>query len=347
MFNSKLYLSDLKRVLENIDYKNLKDKSIFISGSCGLICSYLVDLIIYANEYYDNNTTIYALSRSEDKLKERFSYYYGNKLFKPVISNVESKLDIDSLDYIIHGASNANPKLYIEDPVGTMNANYIGMYNLLELAKKNNSKVVYISSSDVYGETTKDKEFLTETDSGLVNFLDVRNSYATSKRAAENLCISYSSEYDVDVKIVRPVHIFGPTQTKSDSRAVSDFIRNVCNGEDIVMKSDGSSVRSYCYVGDLATALFKVLFDSKKGEVYNISNNNNIVSIKELATMISSIGNQKLVIELPSDYVAKKIDSNVKVIKLDNSKIKSIGWEPNTSVKEGLNLTINIIKENI
>ena len=148
MFESNSYLEDLENQLNKIDLEKFKNKSILITGAHGLICSYAIDLLIYANVSRNANIKIYAMSRNEEKLKNRFSYFFDSPLFVPVIQDVCNPCDLDDINYIIHGASNANPKLYVTDPVGTMNANYLGTLNMLNLAKKNDSRLLYISRSE-------------------------------------------------------------------------------------------------------------------------------------------------------------------------------------------------------
>ena len=342
--NSKIYKEDLDIQYNKINFELLKNKSILITGATGLICSYLTDLLMYANKNYNTSITIYVLAKTEESAKNRFKSYIGNEHFNIIAQDVCDKIDVD-VDYIIHGASNANPKLAILDPVGTMNANYIGMLNVLENARKYNSKVIYISSSDIYGKNNTEKEFLEENDYGYVDILDVKSSYASSKRATETLCISYNKQYNCDVKIVRPVHIYGPTFRESDTRVISEFLKNVINKQNIIMKSDGSSVRSYCYVGDMIIATLKVLLYGIPGEAYNICNENEIVSIKELANIAAELGGVDVEIQLPDNYIDKKIDSNVKVIKISNQKLKNIGFDCDTSLHEGLKKCISVNRE--
>ena len=337
------YLNDLNNQVDKMNLNELSSKRVLITGANGMICSYIVDMLIYANIYRNANITILAMSRSENKLKSRFEYYYDNDLFVPIIQDVCDPCDVEA-DFIIHGASNANPKLYITDPIGTMNANYLGTLNMLNLAYKNDARILYISSSDVYGEV-QGKDYLKENEYGYIDILNVRASYASSKRASETLCIAYNSQYGVKSLIVRPAHIYGPTCTASDTRAVSDFIHKAVNGENIIMKSDGSSTRSYCYVGDAAVGIMKVLTDGEIANAYNISNNDNIISIRNLAQVICDNANVSLDIQIPKSDLDKKIDSNVKTICMDSSKLESLGWKAETDIEDGVKLTLRVMKK--
>lgn len=338
-----LYKEDLELQASRIDLEKIKDKSFLVTGANGLICSYFIDLLIYLNEYKNANITIYALARNLEKTQKRYEYCKDKEYLKFIIQDVCEPLEIDGVDYILHGASNATPNLYVEDPVGTMNSNYIGMLNALNCAVKNNSKVVYISSSEIYGEPYGEKDMFTEDMSGYFDILSVRSSYPSSKRAAETLCVAFKEQYGIDVCMVRPAHIYGPTITPSDKRAVADFIHNVLDDKDICMNSDGSAVRSYCYVGDAVAGIFKVFTDGESGSAYNISNNEDIISIKELATLIAELNNRKVIINI-SNQNQKQV-SKVKHIMIDNKKLSDLGWENKVDIKEGITKTVNILKE--
>lgn len=343
--SSSDYLNDLENHLKSVNLDSLKNKSILVTGANGMICSYIIDLLIYANITKNAEIKIFAMSRNKDKLKNRFSYYYDNELFIPVIEDVCTPFECDNIDFIIHGASNANPKLYITDPVGTMNANYIGTLNMLNLAVKNDARFLYISSGDIYGEVKDASSSLKENEYGYVDILNIRNSYSSSKRASETLCMAYMSQYGAKSLIVRPAHIYGPTCTKTDTRAVSDFLNKACNGENIVMKSDGSSTRSYCYVGDACSGILRVLTDGEIGNAYNLSNNSNIISIRNLARIICENSGVNLDIQIPKSDLDKKIDSNVKTICLDSEKIEALGWSPQTNIEDGIKLTLKVLNK--
>lgn len=338
-----LYNEDLKSQSERINIEKLKNKSFLVTGSNGLICSYFIDLLVYLNEYENANITIYALARNYNKTKERFEYCTEKEYFNIIEQDVCSPINVKNVDYILHGASNASPNLYVQDAVGTMNSNYIGTLNCLECAKHNNSKLVYISSSEIYGNPYTDDNMFSEDMYGSFDILNPRSSYPSSKRASETLCIAYKEQYNTEINIVRPAHIYGPTITKSDKRAVADFIHNVLDDKDICMNSDGSAVRSYCYVGDAVVGIFKVFTDGKSGEAYNISNNEDIISIKDLATIIAELNNKKVIINI--DENAKKQTSAVKYIKISNKKLYELGWENKIDIKNGITRTVNILKE--
>ena len=178
--------------------------------------------------------------------------------------------------------------------------------------------------------------------SGYVNCNTSRSCYPSSKRAAETLCASYAAEYGIDVVIARPCHIYGPNFTETDNRVYAQFIRNILKGEDIVMKSSGEQFRSWCYVVDCVSALLFILLKGVSGEAYNIADSVSVITIRQLAEMLSGIGN--VVIDAPS--VAEKKGYNPvskSVFSID--KIETLGWEASGSMKEKMIKTIIHRKE--
>ena len=150
---NKLYMQDIERVIKNIPIEGLKNKSIFITGTCGLICSSIVDTLIYINDRYDGNINVYASGREIGSIKKRFVNYIDREDFHFIQYDVNEKLQLNcKIDFIIHGASNANPALYVSEPVETILTNIIGINNLLAFSAENKvERVLNISSSEVYG----------------------------------------------------------------------------------------------------------------------------------------------------------------------------------------------------
>ena len=343
--NNELYLKDLSEIAnKGLPWESLKNKSVLITGATGLICSSLIDTIMYRNKHFNNNITIYAIGRNTDKAIGRFGDYLNSNYFKFIKKDIAEPLELDNpVNVIIHGASNSHPKLFTEDPVGTMNANYIGMNNLLNFSvQKKTEQIIYISSGEVYGESngkTIDEQYL-----GYIDLLKPRSCYPSSKRATETLCASYVKQYNLNIKIVRPGHIYGPTMTDSDSRVSSQFIRDALDKKNIILKSKGKQIRSYCYVSDCASGIFTILFKGKAGEAYNLSNNDSVISIFRLASIISSLSGVTIEFDLPVKQERQGFNPVDKII-LDSSKLKSLDWKPIIKIEEGIKRTLNILKD--
>ena len=252
----------------------------------------------------------------------------------------------EPIDFIVHAASQASPKYYGIDPVGTLNANILGTHNLLNLGldKKIESFLMF-SSGGVYGEIPSEKMPMKETDSGYLNTLNVRSCYFESKRMAENMCVSYAHQYDLNTKIVRVFHTYGPNMDLNDGRAFSDFCKNIIENKDIVLHSDGSARRTFCYVSDAVKAYFLILLNGEKGNAYNVGNQFQETSIKELTeTLVHLYPEKKLnvVIDIDSNSITyAKMKSPVKRTVPDISKVMKLGWIPSISIAEGFKRTID------
>ena len=186
ILQSKTYLNDLKYVIkENDVFDLLKDKSVFITGGTGLICSGIVDLLLMSNLIKKSRIHVYLGVRDEERAKKRF-FDFADSGMKEYLSFIKydatcnNSIDVD-VDYIIHGASNAHPKAFVEYPVDTMISNFYGIKELLDFSRKKNIKnVLYISSSEVYGQTVKKSPFK-ENEYGYLDITNPRNAYASSK----------------------------------------------------------------------------------------------------------------------------------------------------------------------
>lgn len=330
------YWSDVSRVIPHIKgIETLFGSTVLITGGTGLICSGVVDILYYLNKEKSANIRIVLAGRSEEGTAKRFAHMAAGTdyAFEYYDATVAENLSVKA-DYMIHGASNANPAAYVSQPVETMASNFIGLNNLLKRAAETDAKrVLYLSSSEVYGQKDNMEPFF-ENDYGFLDILNQRASYPSSKRAAETLCVSYGMEYGLDTVIVRPGHIYGPAVIPSDNRATAQFTRNAVNREDIVMKSAGTQLRSYCYSLDCASAILAVLINGENGNAYNISNPNSIITISAIAKAIAKAAGTKVTFENPDDAEAKgyNLMSNSS---LDSSKLEALGWGAEFSPDEG------------
>lgn len=331
---SELYLENLNEVIQcDLPWEKLKYANVLVTGATGLIGSCIVDVLMQLG-----NVNVFAMGRSNEKCKKRFYNYLTNSNFKFICHDVSKRLDMNiDFDYIIHAASGSHPTEFNNRPVETMTGNFLGTYNLLEYAKEHKIKrFIYISSGEVYGEARDDVDSVKEDYSGYVNPIKVRSCYPSAKRASETLLISYFSEYGLDSVIARPCHVYGPTMTAEDSRVVAEFIRNAVNGEDIVLRSGGRQIRSYIYVTDAVSAIFYILFLGESSEAYNISNDS-VVSIRELAEIISKVSN--------SNIIYGNDGADVNKVVLNSNRLASLGWKSEVRLEEGIIRTIEILKD--
>ena len=346
IYENSLWLQDLDLVISGLpELDAMAGKSILITGAAGLICSSVVDILFRYNDTHKTKIQVYAAGRWIEEMTARFGELTKRPDFVFVrydASRTDNTIDI-SADYIIHGASNAFPDMIVKEPVETMLSNFLGMKYLLDYAKQHETqRILYISSSEVYGKK-EDKDPFREGQYGYIDLLNPRNSYSVGKRASETLCASYRAEYGVSSVIVRPGHIYGPTASPHDNRVSSAWAYAAARGENIIMKSNGSQIRSYCYCLDCASAMLKVLLTGKDGEAYNISNSDSIISIKQMAEILADAGNVELKMELPTDE-EKKGFNPMSNSSLDSDNLGKLGWKGLFNAKIGLTHTVDILK---
>ncbi|WP_339219889.1 NAD-dependent epimerase/dehydratase family protein [Paenibacillus sp. FSL H8-0332] len=346
LYNNNDYKIDMRTVLQsNIPFEKLDGCNVLITGASGMIGSFLSDILMFCNEERAYNINIFVMGRSEDRLRKRFETHYRNTNFHIIEQDVNLPLLCsDKFDYIIHAASNAYPDLFSKDPVGTIMGNIWGTYNLLEYARRSKlERFLFVSSGEVYGQGAENIIEFLETYSGEVDSTNFRSCYPNGKRAAETLCASYSQQYGLDTIIARPCHIFGPTLTLNDNRASSHFINEVLAGNDIIMKSQGSQLRSYCHVADCVSGILTILLKGENGNAYNIANSKSNITIRELAECIADISGKKVIFKLP-DEVEKASFNPVTRSVLNSEKLEKLGWYPEYDLRTGLIRTIKILK---
>lgn len=341
------YFDALKEVSKNIpNIEMLRNVSVLITGATGLIGSAVCDVLVSINREKNLEMKLLFAGRNKEALEKRFEEYkegtdYFFVQYDATLSEQKNSLQAD---YVIHGASNADPAKISGEPVETMLANIQGLSSLIGALDRNVLKrVLYISSSEVYGVNEKQEPYR-EEQLGYVDILSPRSSYPSSKRAAETMCIAYSEEYGIDTVMVRPGHIYGPTIKQSDSRASALFSRKAVNGEDIVMKSKGEQLRSYTHVLDCATAILTVLIKGECGNAYNISAPQAIVTIRQMAEAFAEAGGVKIVFDLPTEAETKSYNK-MPCSALNSEKIEALGWKAHFDMEEGAKQTIEMMKE--
>lgn len=342
--NSSVYLKDLRAVFhDTVNVEKLRGKCVLVTGATGTIGSFIVDALLLFNKEKRLDIRVLAAGRSILRLRERFGDKEGlvcleYDLMQPICFD-------ESVDYIIHAAGNAFPAAFNTDPVGTIMGNLQGTYALLEYGRNHGmTRFVYVSSGEVYGQGDLSLDAFEETYSGYVDNMLPRSCYPGSKRMAENLCVSYASQYDTDAVIVRPCHTYGPGITAKDNRAHVQFIRNALKNEDIILKSAGSQMRSYCYAGDCASAILSVLLNGDNKTAYNIANRNARITIAGLAKTIAACAGREVVFEMPNLDDIRDATPIAKQV-LDSKRLESLGWQGRYDVEIGIKHTLEIIRE--
>ena len=347
----RVYNECLELSAKEDDYLFLKNKTIAIIGASGLIGSYFATYLAAISNKFNLQTKIIVCSNDEKGIKDLFEALKDKYHIEKSIFDVSKEFPLpEDTDYIVEAASLANPILFSTRPVETMNINYFGCYNALEFARKNHAKVLYVSSGEVYGEQIPFDELgFKEEQPGIVQSNRVRSCYTESKRACETLVCSYQSEYQVDCLSARCCYIYGPTFTPSDSRVIFQFIRNVLNKENIVLKSDGSQLRHYMYVYDACEAIITLLRNGQSGEAYNVSTTDKPISVLDIAYAAKDVAKEELnydieVVREGVSEVEKKGFSTFSHAIQNPAKLCALGFKPKIPFNEGLKRTVEIIK---
>lgn len=346
---SALYQDDIGYVAGlNLPWNSLKNRKILITGACGLIGCFIVDVLMEKNIKEDAGCHIYTLGRNEEKARERFGTYYQDAHFHFITHDMNrplEKITEENFDYIIHLASNTHPVAYALSPVSTILTNVVGTEHLLRYGVTHGMKrFVFASSNEIYGENRGDTEFFEEGYCGYIDSNTLRAGYPESKRCGEALCQAYRREKNADVVIPRFTRSYGPTMLMTDTKAISQFIQKGIHGQDIVLKSDGTQLYSYTYAADAAAGLFTVLLLGQSGEAYNIADIKSDIMLKDLAQMIAEICGTKVVFELP-DPTEKAGYSTATKARLSGNKLKLLGWDMKYDIRAGIERTIHILKE--
>ena len=315
----------------------LKGAKVLITGATGLIGSCLVDALLLLNAARGMAIEIHAAGRSEPGMRARFGASADDPRFHYVPYDATKPLALDfEADYVVHAATSAHPLAYATDPVGILQANVVGTMNLLEALRGwGHGRFLLLSTGEIYGENPTLPEGFSEADTGTIDTMKPRACYPEGKRAAETLCASYAAQYGVNARVARLCHVYGPTFTPSNSRADAQFLRNALNGQDIVMKSAGNQVRSWCYVADAVSALMTLLVRGEAGQAYNVANRHAVASIRQYAQTLADIAGVKLVFELPPE-LEKAGYTKISRAVLNPTKLEGLGWKPRYGLREVL-----------
>lgn len=328
----------------DLPWGKLADKTVVISGATGMIGAYLIDLIMYKNKTNKLNCSVVALGRSEEKARIRLPYFDNpNFAFEETSISDNAFVLKTKADYVIHLASSTHPRQYSTNPIGTIRVNIDGLESLLEYSATCGARLLFASSVEVYGENRGDVERFTEDYCGYIDCNTLRACYTEAKRLGEAMCQAYRSQKGIDVVIPRLARVYGPTLLNDDSKALSQFLHKALDGEDVVLKSAGTQRFSYLYAADAATGLLAVLLNGESGEAYNLADDSDI-KLKDLAEAVAAAGGTKVIFDLPDAQEAAGY-SKASLALMDGSKAKTLGWNPQFCLSDGINQTLAVMKE--
>lgn len=315
--------------------KNMAKKNVLITGGAGLIGSHLCDLLI------EKGCKVTCIDNFITGRRENIAHLAANKNFvfiKADVSVPDIGYRISDIGYIFHLSSPASPKLYVDHPIKTYKVNSFGTHYLLEFAKKQRSRFVFASTSEIYGDPKVHPQ--TESYWGNVNPIGVRACYDESKRFGEMVCKVFERKYKLDVRIARIFNTYGPRNDPYDGRVIPNFITQALQNKPITIYGDGKQTRSFCYVSDLVEGLYKLMFKaSLKGRVINLGNPDEF-TILDLAEKVKKMTDSSSKI-----VFGKKPEDDPSRRKPDITRAKKLlCWQPKIALEQGLPPTIDYFK---
>lgn len=344
---TSIVAEDVQRIIgTDLPWERFAGKRILVTGAAGFLPAYFVETLLGLAAKGTGPRQVVGLVRNLERAQRRFAHHGGRKDFLLCDGDLAAPLTLEGrFDYVIHGASQASPRFYFTDPMGTMMPNTVGTYHLLERAKQDGTEgFLFLSSSEVYGQLP---DAIREADYGYLDPMDVRSCYAEAKRAGETLCVSAHRQYRLATFIVRLFHTYGPGVALNRGLVSSDFTEDIAAGRDIVIKSDGSARRCFCYVTDALTGMFTVLLKGSPARAYNVGNDRAEVSIKELADILVAAFPDRG-IEIVMDparvqptYAKSLVSRNCP----DVSALRALGWTDRIGIAEGFRRTVTSIEE--
>lgn len=338
-------------VAEIVSRRNAWDElagaRVLVTGAGGFLGGYIVRTLLALNRQgaLSKPVRVVAMVRDSARARSRLSDVIDNPNLVVLEWDLNS-LAVPSLrdvTYVVHAASQASPRFYAVDPVGTILPNTVGTVALLAALDPQRARgFLFISSSEVYGSVERASS-IGEEDYGIVDPTQVRSCYAEGKRAGETLCIAWGHQHGIPCKIARPFHTYGPGLLPDDGRVFSDFAFNMVRRENIVMHSDGSARRAYCYAADAVSGFFSVLLDGEPGMAYNVANADAELSVLELAETLVALYPERglrVVRESPgagSTYTASTFQRLVPSV----DRLEKLGWKAKVSPREGFRRMID------
>lgn len=341
---------DIEAIVEEIktDAKKLEGKTLLISGGAGFLGSYFLATICELNKkVLKKPCRVISIDNFITGKKRRIVEEIKDKKFTFIEADVTKPLNIEGkVDYIIHAAGLASPFYYQKFPIETIESAIYGAKNLLEIARNKKVKsFLYFSSSEIYGDP--DPKFIPtpETYKGNVSSIGPRSCYDESKRLGETISMVYHSLYKIPVKIVRPFNVYGPGMLPNDYRVVPMFVSKALAREPLPVHDKGAQTRTFCYISDAIVGFLKVLLSKENGEAFNVGNDENEVTMLELAKVVKKIFDGKVDIKTIS-YPKLYPQDEPKRRRPDLGKIKKrLGYSPQVNLEEGLRRVVRWYRE--
>ena len=342
--------SDIDEIVTRLtkSLEKLCGKKILITGAAGFLGRYFVAVIQKFNSSTSNPISIVALDNyitsehvmknDERRIDPNIEWIYGD-------ASIAANLP-DEFDYVLHAAGIASPEHYRANPLETINVAVNVTRDILEVARKNKSRVLFFSSSEIYGDPFPDFIPTNEDYRGNVSTRGPRACYDESKRMGETLCWIYQTYYQVHVSVARPFNVYGPGMMPKDYRVMPNFAASWAKGETLKVYGHGKQTRTFCYITDAIVGFLSILIDGVEPNVYNVGNPEPEISIFDLAKLVRSILNEEIdveTIQYPSTYPEDEPNRRCP----DISRISSnLQYHPQVTLEEGLTRFFEWVKNN-
>ena len=334
------------------EFVRMSGKALLLTGGAGFLGHYFVQGILHWNNVVNASSAPIRLTVYDNFVRGMPSWLSElerDRNLTIVRHDIRNPLpnDIGSFAYIIHAASIASPTYYRKDPIGTMDANVNGLRLLLDYTLKQQATDVpvegflFFSSSEIYGDPSPENIPTPETYRGLVSCTGPRACYDEAKRYGETLCVNFSQQHGLPIRSARPFNNYGPGLKITDRRVIPDFVRDIMAGRDIVMLSDGSPQRTFCYSADAIVGYYKILVKGHAGEAYNIGVETPEISMAELAEKLVTysrelFGYKGKVVRQASQDADYLIDNPNRRCPIITKARTHLGYNPTVALEEGL-----------
>lgn len=309
----------------------MRDATILVTGSTGLVCSQLVRILLSANDCFGIGVKLLLPVRTPEKVRTLFGDRDDVSVFRWSLG--ESLEGIPRADYVVHAATTTASHDFRFHPVEVIEGIVSGAKEALDFSLRSGSKkCVLLSSMEVYGEA---EGLATEDNLGKLDPMVVRNSYPEAKRLSECLAASYADEYGVNASIIRLAQTFGEGAKYDDARVFAEFARCAIEGRDIVLLTDGSKRNPYLSVQDASYAILTVLVRGEKGVAYNAANEATYCSIREMADLVArKFGQGRVRVRVEPDAKKAALFRKSSTLELDTSRLRALGWAPRESLED-------------
>ena len=343
MNSKEIEQEDFKRILKNFkSYKKFNNSIILITGYGGFIGYYLVKFLIHKKNDLKWKK-LFLIDNFKTKSSQK-NYLKKNKDIE-ILNNDLLKINFNlkkfsKINFIFHMASIASPHFYRKYPLETIDANVSGLKVLLETFKNQKTNLLFFSSSEIYGDPPKEYIPTSESYLGNVSTIGPRSCYDESKRFCETLCYYYEKKYKISVKIVRPFNNYGPGLSIKDKRLPADLSKYILRNLNIIIHSNGKPSRTFCYISDAITG-FLLAITHNKFDIFNIGNDQNEISVYNLAKLYEKIGrknflySKKIIMKKSSDKEYLTNNPNRRCPDITKAK-KILNYSPKINLKEGV-----------